>query len=285
MTDSQSRHASGPQIFLSYSHEDRPVAEQIADALSKRGTKVWFDEYEVTVGTSLAISIDRALAASDYVVVLLSRHSVQSRWVRQELEATYGREIDARAVTVVPVLLEDCDVPPVLASKQFVDLRSNVDDGIAALAARLSAATRVDFAGLSEHEFEELIADLLKALGFEVQVVPGVHERGFDIVAMHRGMDPFGAEYRQRFLVQCKHYRHGRANLDSVQTLIEALGQPPEASTGLLVTTAQFTSPVREWVAVQVGRGKRLRLMDGTDLRRLLLQHPEVARKHFAKAR
>ena len=283
MTDSESRHASGPQIFLSYSHEDRQVAEQIADALSMRGTKVWFDEYEVTVGTSLATAIDRELAASDYVVVLLSRHSVQSRWVRQELEATYGREIDARAITVVPVLLEDCEVPPVLASKQYVDLRSNVDDGIAALAGRLSAAARMDFAGLGEREFEELIADLLKALGFEAQVVHGVHEKGFDIVATHRGMDLFGAEHRQRFLVACKHYRHGRASLDSVQTLIEALGQDPEASTGLLVTTAQFTSPVREWVAVQVGRGTRLRLMDGTDLRRLLLQHPEVARKHFAK--
>ena len=116
MTNPQSRQARAPRVFISCSHEDRRVAEQIADALSKSGTNVWFDKYEVEVGASLAAAIDAALEASDYLVVLLSPHSIRSQWVSQEFASAYGREIDARAITLVPVLLEDCDIPPVLAS-------------------------------------------------------------------------------------------------------------------------------------------------------------------------
>lgn len=284
MTNPQSRQAKAPRVFISCAHEDRRVAEQIADALSKSGTNVWFDKYEVKVGASLAAAIDAALEASDYLVVLLSPHSIRSQWVSQEVASAYGREIDARAITLVPVLLEDCDIPPVLAAKQYIDLRLNVSDGIATLAARFSAAIQLDFSVLSASEFEDLVGDLLRALSFDVQQVSAGRDGGVDlVVATHHGVDPFGAEYRERFLVECKHYRHGRANLDAVQTLIKAVRQDSESSTGLLITNGQFTSPVREWAAAQVECGNRLRLLSGTELKRLLLKHPEVARKYLAK--
>src|ERR1700730_4502565 len=103
-----------PQVFLSYASEDRAVAERIATRLKSGGAKVFTDRYELKVGDSLLSRIETALAASDYVVVLLSPHSVRSKWVQRELDTAYSRYMADRAVTLLPVLIEDCEIPPPL---------------------------------------------------------------------------------------------------------------------------------------------------------------------------
>jgi len=180
MSESGSEGSHLPQVFLSYSSSDRKVAERIAEALEESGTRVWFDQYALEPGASWTEDIDRALKATDLVVVLLSRQYVQSKWVQQELAAAYGREMETRAVTVVPVMLEDCDVPRALASKQFFDLCGDLDGGIATLASRLTEATQYD------------LASLLSALGFRVEFTPKSQDGGVDLIATHRGPQPLG---------------------------------------------------------------------------------------------
>jgi hypothetical protein len=70
-------------IFLSYAGEDRSRAGQLADALGKLGWKVWWDR-TILPGKTFDKVIESELSAATCVIVLWSKTSVESQWVRAE---------------------------------------------------------------------------------------------------------------------------------------------------------------------------------------------------------
>jgi TolB-like protein len=93
-----------PDVFLSYSREDQPTARRFADALQREGFSVWWDQ-ALDAGESFDKVTEQALKEARAVVVLWSKHSVDSRWVRAE-----ATQAD-RFGTLVPVTIEQCDRP------------------------------------------------------------------------------------------------------------------------------------------------------------------------------
>ena len=91
-------------IFLSYSTEDQPRAKALADALQLRGWSVWWDR-KIPLGLSFDKVIEDAIGAAGCVIVLWSRASVSSEWVRSE--ASEGK----RRGILVPVFLDAVDAP------------------------------------------------------------------------------------------------------------------------------------------------------------------------------
>jgi hypothetical protein len=141
MPDVESPLSRQRRVFLSYAHADRDVARSIADALRGSGLHVWFAEWELSPGESIAERVDAALASSDVLVVLLSPASVASRWVAEELNAALLHEVRDRAIAVIPALIEGCDLPPILAGRPYVDLSSDQKAGIRRLVSQLGAAS------------------------------------------------------------------------------------------------------------------------------------------------
>ena len=103
-------------IFLSYAREDVGAAEALAGALESAGHRVWWDRY-VKGGHEYAPEIERALRDADKVVVLWSRSSVASGWVRDEagLARDTGR--------LVPATIDGTKAPLGFGQYQLVDLR------------------------------------------------------------------------------------------------------------------------------------------------------------------
>ena len=111
-------------IFISYSHQDRDVARRFADALQAAGLAVWWDDH-LRSGEAFDEKIEAALRAAKAVVVLWSKTSVTSRWVRAE--ATLAD----RNKTLVPVMIEPCDRPIIFELTQTAELshwRGDVGD-------------------------------------------------------------------------------------------------------------------------------------------------------------
>ncbi len=113
-----------PSVFLSYSRADQVQARVLAQALEEAGLVVWWDTL-IEGGAAFARSIEAALAASDAVVVLWSRHSVASDWVLDE--AGGGRDLKK----LVPVSLDGTEPP--LGFRQYqsiaLDARHGKFDG------------------------------------------------------------------------------------------------------------------------------------------------------------
>src|ERR1051325_4121590 len=110
-------------LFISYAREDRPCAEMLAEALGRRGWTVWWDR-RIQVGRSFSEVIEQELGRARCVIVLWSRHSVQSEWVENEEAGAAAKD------RVVPVRIETVR-PPLefrrLQSAELFDWQRGVD--------------------------------------------------------------------------------------------------------------------------------------------------------------
>ena len=64
-----------PDIFLSYSREDQPVARHFAAGLEREGFSVWWDQ-ALSAGEAFDKTTEKALKDARAVVVLWSKRSV-----------------------------------------------------------------------------------------------------------------------------------------------------------------------------------------------------------------
>lgn len=109
-------------IFLSHTGVDKPFVRKLRERLIDRGVpKVWIDEAEIQLGDSLTGKIEEGLKLCNYVGVVLSKSSINSLWVKQELELAITKQIQQNRVVVLPLLLEDCELPAFLSGKLYGD--------------------------------------------------------------------------------------------------------------------------------------------------------------------
>src|SRR5215467_2748049 len=91
-------------VFISYASSDRQIAQKFADAFENCGWSVWWDR-EIPVGKNFDQVIEEELNAAHCVVVLWSKESVQSRWVKTESSAAADRD------RLAPVLIDHAAIP------------------------------------------------------------------------------------------------------------------------------------------------------------------------------
>ncbi|MEH6762988.1 MAG: toll/interleukin-1 receptor domain-containing protein [Aequorivita antarctica] len=106
---------SAKKIFISYSRRDTEYVKSLVEALRKQGFEVWFDK-NIRTGTDWDDTIESELKKADAIVLILSKTSVASENVKDEISYAIGLD-----KTVNPIKIEECDVPMRLARKQFVD--------------------------------------------------------------------------------------------------------------------------------------------------------------------
>jgi TolB-like protein/Tfp pilus assembly protein PilF len=104
-----------PDIFLSYSRDDQTTARRFAEGFERAGFTVWWDA-ALEAGEAYDQVTEKALKGAKAVVVLWSKNSVDSRWVRAE--ATLAD----RNKTLVPVMIESCERPIMFELTQTADL-------------------------------------------------------------------------------------------------------------------------------------------------------------------
>ncbi len=119
------------------------MARRLRADLERRGVVVWLDEAEIRVGDSISEKVQQGLDTADFVLVLLSRHSVASGWVRKEWQSMITLEAQTGRTIILPVKIEPCDIPPLLADKRHADLSVNYRAAFEelVLALRLTAET------------------------------------------------------------------------------------------------------------------------------------------------
>jgi len=104
-----------PEIFLSYSREDHKTALRYAEALRSEGFDVWWDQ-TLNAGEAYDEVTEKALEGARAVVVLWSKASVASRWVRAEATTA------DRLGTLVPVMIGSCKRPIMFELRQSAEL-------------------------------------------------------------------------------------------------------------------------------------------------------------------
>jgi len=117
-------------IFISYSHENKEFVDKLTMQLVAHNVNIWLDRWELNIGDSLLAKIQEAVNGANALLVILSKTSVASDWCKNEINAGLLRELEERHVLVMPVMLEDCDVPIFVRGKLYADFRKSFDDGL-----------------------------------------------------------------------------------------------------------------------------------------------------------
>jgi hypothetical protein len=269
-------------VFLSYAFEDSSDAKRVARALGEADFNVWLDEWRLTPGKKVEQAIGEAIQSSDTLVVLLSPRSVANQWVRLEVEQALSARLDRRAIDIIPALLAPCDVPENLLARGIVDLTQNNPDGLQQLIERLRDSKAIDFRSLDGNSFNELVADLLQRLGLAVESESRRPDRGVDLQATYQHNDPLGGVQETVYLVESKHYPRERASVAGIRQLAAYLLDAPENVRGLLVTNGLLTSEARAFLEDEsLPVMARLQVLDGSALRRMLVQHPDLIHRYF----
>ena len=102
-------------IFLSYASEDRARASELASTLEEQGWNVWWDR-TILPGKTFDRVIESELNAATCVIVLWSKISVESQWVRAEAGDALNKG------RLIPALLEDAEIPLVFRQIQAASL-------------------------------------------------------------------------------------------------------------------------------------------------------------------
>lgn len=114
-----------PQVFLASSREDSEIARKIVTDLRRQNIRVWSDLEQVKPGDIIKNKIREGLISSGYVLAILSRHSLNSEWTRKEVDMALKREEQGKWPRVIPVLVDNVDIPVSLRDKHYIDLRQD----------------------------------------------------------------------------------------------------------------------------------------------------------------
>ncbi|MBL8013746.1 MAG: toll/interleukin-1 receptor domain-containing protein [Candidatus Omnitrophica bacterium] len=116
-------------IFLSHNSKDKVFVRKLKERLKNDGVRVWFDEDEMLVGDSLIKKISEGIESMDYLGVVISSSSNNSSWVQKELAIAMRDEINGRRVKVLPILMEECDIPVFLKDKIYANFTEDFENG------------------------------------------------------------------------------------------------------------------------------------------------------------
>lgn len=113
------------KVFLSYASQDKPLVRELSRRLVGEGwIDTWQDEKNLLPGQDWRVKIEEAVEEADIVIIVLSQHSVSKEGHVQK-ELRYAREIalekPEEAIFLIPMRLDECEVPRGLRFYQWVD--------------------------------------------------------------------------------------------------------------------------------------------------------------------
>lgn len=128
---------SDAYVFISYAHPDEEIAKIIESYLVDAGLKVFRDVTNIQPGDNWDLAIEQALDDCDVMVLLLSKHSMPNRkevyreWIHFEQNRKY----------LIPIFLEDCELPGRLKRINYIDARSGLDAALQKILKAINAET------------------------------------------------------------------------------------------------------------------------------------------------
>lgn len=110
-------------IFLSHSERDDNLIQMIAYSLKTIGLEIYVEEYETNYGKNLVDSVCEAIDGSTCFLVVLTKQSINSQWVNQEIGYAYARE-----KPIIPVKVDKIKILGMIEGIKGIRSKSNTED-------------------------------------------------------------------------------------------------------------------------------------------------------------
>lgn len=113
------------KVFLCHASADKLKIWEIYRYLKRRGIQPWFDEVNLIGGQNWRVEIPEAIKSSDAIIICLTQNSVDKEgYIQSEIKFALDKalEMPEGRIFIIPVRLDDCEVPSGLKDYQWVDL-------------------------------------------------------------------------------------------------------------------------------------------------------------------
>lgn len=146
--------------FVSYSHSDTEKCKRIVEALHEWGLDIWIDRRDNPEGRIFLEEIEKALQSRKALIVILSPSSVNSFWVKLEINTFLTILAKDPSRILIPVIIEPTEIPVILNTFVRIDaVNMPFDEVIYAIVGALKAIT------------PQFIPDYLRRLGYIGRIV------------------------------------------------------------------------------------------------------------------
>jgi len=112
-----------PRPFISHAHADKErFVLDFAKRLRGKGVDAWVDAWEMLPGDSLVDKIfNEGLKTCTAFIIVLSNNSVNSQWVREELNSAIVKRIEDNT-KLIPIRLDHCEIPTALKDTVWTEI-------------------------------------------------------------------------------------------------------------------------------------------------------------------
>jgi TIR domain/Pentapeptide repeats (8 copies) len=94
-------------LFISYASRDQVFAERLYADLQNKGVRCWYAPEDMKIGDEFRSRIDASIHVHDRLLLILSEHSIKSRWVQKEVETAFEKEEKGNRLVLFPIRLDD----------------------------------------------------------------------------------------------------------------------------------------------------------------------------------
>ena len=126
------------KVFISHSYNDIEFVERLKNGLTENGVEVFQMLTDLNVGEAILDTIKKAINNSDFIIVVLSKESIRSKWVNLEISTVLLNEKSKKESLLMPVLMEDCEIPISISDRFYADFRHSFEKGLDSLLKGLS---------------------------------------------------------------------------------------------------------------------------------------------------
>jgi hypothetical protein len=78
--------------FISYSTKDQEFAERLHADLQAKRVRCWFEPHDLKTGDEIRERIDQEIRVRDKLLVIFSKNSINSKWVKDEVNTAFEEE-------------------------------------------------------------------------------------------------------------------------------------------------------------------------------------------------
>lgn len=146
----------------------------------------------------------------------------------------------------------------IYSAEDLFDLHESIAELIAALKQSPYLLDEV-----TPRQFEEIVAEVFRSKGFEVDLTKRTRDGGKDIIAVHT--DAIGI--KNKYFVECKRYAESKKiSVDVVRSLYGVMNTIDGPNKAIIVTTSTFTDDARKFVKQEARSSWDLALVDRAQL-------------------
>jgi hypothetical protein len=98
-------------VFISYSHADVQFVSDLTHVLVLLDVQFWRDSKDVAIGANIPKSVYDGIKSASHFCCVISKSSISSRWVEEELSFAKMRQMTDPSLAIVPLLIDAVVVP------------------------------------------------------------------------------------------------------------------------------------------------------------------------------